>query len=112
MRGLEADPGDYFRKQLFDTSTWRRSRDSAGNPIMITDVDFDVTLGCMALGRMTLRLDYGAFREGGRGRATMLLHLGSLRTYLLQRNYTGWYMIIERTGSNSYTLRITKSRPA
>lgn len=32
--GTELDPGDFFRRQLFDTASWQRARDAHGNRVL------------------------------------------------------------------------------
>ena len=104
------DRPTFFRRVFFAEEKWRSARDANGNRIDVAAVQFEVELGGRSLGRYELRLDYGGYRDV-RGRATTLLHLGSLAAELLRVDVTGWFLLVER-GAGAHRLVITPNRPA
>jgi hypothetical protein len=105
-----SDRPTFFRRVFFAEEKWRSTRDANGNHIEVAEARFDVELGGRALGRFELRLNYGSYRNV-RGRATTVLHLGSLASELLRVDVTGWFLLIER-GARVHRLVITPNQPA
>ncbi len=110
--GLDIDPATFFRRQLFANERWRAQHDNAGNRIEIANLAFDCFLEKRRLGVKHLRVDYGAHREAGRGRATTVLHWDELASLIHRRDFTGWFLLIERGAGRIHRLTLTRTPPA
>lgn len=101
------DPTTYFRRTLFGSAAWTRSRTGTGKPLEIAQLTFDVTILGRHLGAMDIEVSYAPNREAAQSNYTSLLHLGPLTPHFAARNMTGRQITIERRANGSYTLSVS-----
>jgi len=107
----DQDRATFFRKVFFGAEAWRSSL-RGGRRAELADIQAEVAIGDVDLGRHTMTIAHRPYRKA-RGRATTVLRWGeTLRKELHDRDVTGWYLLIERADVRTYRLRITPHQPA
>lgn len=100
------DPKTYFRRTLFGSAAWTRSRTGTGKPLEVARISFDVTFLGRRLGAMDIEVSYAPNREAAQSNYTSLLHLGPLAPHFAARDMTGRQVTIERRGNGTFALSI------
>lgn len=108
--GGDIDHETFFRQDLFGNQIWRREQTGRGWKES-TDVVFDVTVAGTELGQHQLTVDHALYRIAGQSNVPTWLHWGSLMSTLLEVDYTGAWIIIERRANGTHRLEISWNTP-
>lgn len=97
----------WFRRDLFGSAPWRQGLDGSNKPIEMVDIPFDVTVGGVALGQITLQLTHAPHRESGQRNHTTVLRWGLLLPTMRATDYTKHTVTITRRSNNTFALDIS-----
>ena len=105
--GLDIDHRRYFREELFGSAAW------AAGPRMteVATIRFQVVTGLIQRGAFNIRVTHAPKREAAQNNVTTVLHWGLLADVLRERDYTGWWVLIERDDAGTFSLSLTASEP-
>lgn len=105
------DEAVYFRSHLFAGVHWTTDVMRTKRTKEIAVIPFDVRIGRRRLGMVSVSVDHAAHREAKQGNSPTYLNWSSLRDEILARDYTGWYLVLERYSNGGFRLRLTEKQP-
>jgi hypothetical protein len=105
------DKETYFVQHLFAGVPWAQQGMLTGNVKEFAVIPFDVRIGRRRLGILNISVDHAENRIANQGNAPTYLNWSSLRNEILSRDYTGWYLVIERYSSGGFRLTLTRTQP-
>jgi hypothetical protein len=101
----------YFKNQLFQGVAWSQQTMHTGNIKEIAVIPFDVFIERRHLGIYNVAVDHAENRIADQGNAPTYLNWSSLRDLILRRNYTDWFLVLERYSNGGFRLTLTRSQP-
>ena len=106
------DKETYFKNHLLAGVRWASERMRTGNIKETAVVEFVVSINGNAMGAFSLRIDHAENRIADQGNAPTYLNWSSLRDTILARDYTGWYLVLERRADGTFALALSRQEPA
>lgn len=101
----------YFKGHLFAGVPWASERMRTGNLKETAVIPFLVSIDAHTTGTFTLRIDHAENRIADQGNAPTYLNWSSLRDVILARDYTDWYLLLERRADGTFVLALTRLEP-
>ncbi len=109
--GHPIQPSTWFRYDLFANEEWVPIRSSSGQREEAT-ITFHVLIAGNDLGEVNLRVTYTPNFAAGQGNRTTVVHWGTtIGEHLKQNDYTGYFVVIERTPSEAFSMVIDSTSP-
>jgi hypothetical protein len=109
--GHDIDQKTWFRDVFFDRLTWQPVSMRTGNTKERATHGFQVLVNGEQLGTYEMSIDHAPNRIADQNNAPTWLHWSSLLDVVRQRDFTGWYLVLEKLRS-SYRLQLSTSHPA
>lgn len=102
----------YFKSHLFAGVAWASERMRTGKPKETAVVPFVVSIDGKTVLPFSLRIDHAENRIARQGNAPTYLNWSSLRDTILAKDYTGWYLVLERRADGTFALALSRQEPA
>lgn len=105
------DQLSYFRTEFFDGVAWTAGTDGRGNPKETADVTAEVVAPDIS-GEHAFRVVHAPHRESAQRNHATVLHWDDLSGFMRGRDFTGWWVVLERTADGQHRLTLQEEEPA
>jgi hypothetical protein len=110
--GHGIDQTTWFRDTFFGPVTgWRQVTMRTGNIKEVVDLRFEVFVELENRGHHIARIEHAPNRIANQGNSPTWLNWSGLTQIILESDFTGWYVVIERLNPLGYRLRLTRTEP-
>jgi hypothetical protein len=100
----------WFRNDFFGDQAWGTEATSRGD-MEIAFVPFEVVVDGGLPEPHVFRVDHAAYRVADQNNVPTVLKWGDLNPTFRERNYTGWWVILERRADGTFRLELTQTEP-
>lgn len=109
--GHPIDQKVFFRIHFFSGIAWTQETMHTGRTKELAVVPFDVWVERRHLGLFNMSVDHAPSRVANQNNSPTWLNWSSLRDQILSRDYTDWYLLLERHSNGGFRLRLTRRQP-
>lgn len=110
--GHPIDQKTWFRDVFFSAVSWSTETMRTGNVKDVVDIHMEVFVNEVSQGAFSIRVDHAENRIADQNNAPTWLQWSELTRLIRSRDFTGWYLILERFDPATYRLRLTQTKPA
>lgn len=108
----DIDQKIWFRYEFFDAVTWTtETMRGGGNVKEIALIPMEVFEETRYLGRFDVRFEHAPNRIADQNNAPTYMHWSSLESVIRAKDYTDWWIALERLRDGTFRLTLTQSEP-
>jgi len=109
--GHPIDQKVFFRDHFFANVAWTQETMRTGRSKELAVIPFDVHVERRHLGVFNLSVDHAPSRIASQNNAPTWLNWSSLSEQIRSRDYTNWYVLLERHSNGGFRLTLTRRMP-
>lgn len=110
--GHDIDQKTWFREEFFaPINDWEQETMRTGNVKEVADVQFEVFVDAQSRGNRLVRIEHAPNRIADQNNAPTWLHWSNLTEIIRSRDFTNWYLILERFEPTLFRLHLSRSEP-